>query len=71
MLFVLKPFVENYILYAVFTLVQIGNMAFVCYVYDPNKFNSKEPVPNLISKVLFIGFIAFIVMVIYRILKGV
>lgn len=66
MLFVLKPFVENYILYAVFTLVQIGNMAFVYYVYDPNKFNSKEPVPNLISKVLFIGFIAFIVMVIYR-----
>lgn len=66
MLYVVKPVVENYILYAVFSIVQAGNLIFVFYKYDPNAFHADEPFPNLLSKILFAGVIGFIVMTIYR-----
>lgn len=71
MLYVLKPEVENYILYGVFSIAQLGNLAFVFYEYDSQHFNPKEPVPNMVSKLLFAGVIAFIVMAVYRLVHKV
>ncbi|SET00752.1 phospholipid carrier-dependent glycosyltransferase [[Clostridium] polysaccharolyticum] len=66
MLYAVKPFIENYIFYGLFTMVQFGNMVFVYYVYDANKFNPRETVPMYVSRILFLGFIALVVMSIYR-----
>lgn len=66
MTYVLKPYVENYILYGAFSIAQFGNMAFVFYLYDATKFNPKETVPNMVSKLLVLALVAMIVMVIYR-----
>lgn len=66
MLYVLKPVLENYVLYAVFTMVQFGNLAFVFYLYDATAFNVDEPVPDMISKVLMIAFLVFVYMAFYR-----
>ncbi len=66
MFYVLKPCVENYIFYAVFTMLQFANVCFVCYQYDSTKFNVNEPVPNLISKLLFIALVAFIGLMVFR-----
>lgn len=66
LLYVLKPTVENYIFYAVFTIVQFMNLVFVFYVYDATAFNVNEPVPDMASKILFIAFLSFVFMVFYR-----
>lgn len=66
MLYVLKPVIENYIFYVVFTMIQFGNVIFVFYKYDASAFNPNETFPDMVSKVLFITFILFIVMSIYR-----
>lgn len=65
-LFVIKPVFENYLYYAIFTMVQFGNMIFVFYKYDASAYNPNEPFPDMVSKLLVLGFIYFAVMTIYR-----
>lgn len=64
--FLLKPIMENFILYIVFTMIQFGNMVYVFYVYSPTNYNPKASFPKFVSLVLVVGLIAFIVIQVMR-----
>lgn len=68
--YVVKPRLEYYVFYAVITILQFANMIFVFYVYDVNKFNPKETVPDIVAKLLLISFAALVVVTVNRFLKG-
>ena len=59
--YLMKPVIENYLLYIFFTMVQFGNMAYVFYVYSPTSYNPKATCPKFVSLMFMVGFIAFLV----------
>lgn len=58
--YLVKPIVENFVMYILFTMIQFGNLAYVFYVYSPTNYDPEASFPKFVAFLFMAGLIAFV-----------